>query len=270
MSTITDFQIQAFACSDVGMVRTTNEDAFCVANFTEGLRLEKNGVLRFLSGQLGSLFAVADGMGGAAAGEVASKIGLRSVYREMQEQLWDGPPDEEGLEQILIDAVGFANSEIYEMSNRDHRLEGMGTTLTIALEFCGRLLVGQVGDSRAYLLRKDGIRRLTRDQSLVAQKVSAGELTGEEARHHPKRNILLQALGVEPRVELNLSRMTLQPRDILLLCSDGLHSLMNDDEIYDVVVESSHIEDACPRLIDSANRRGGPDNITVVLAQFLP
>jgi serine/threonine protein phosphatase PrpC len=274
MAAVGTYQVQAFACSDVGRVRTSNEDYFLIANLSEGVRIDsernRTNSLRFASGAYGSLFAVADGMGGAAAGETASRTGLIVLYKEIQEMIRDvRQPDPEVLEEILIDAVATANRRVFEMACADRQLTGMGTTLTAVLELQGRLMIAQIGDSRAYLLRRDGIRQLTRDQSLVAQKVSTGELTEEQARRHPERNILLQALGVRPKVELALRSSAVHPEDVLLLCSDGLHALMSSQEIFDVIVESASPPDACRGLVDLANRRGGPDNVTVVLVQFL-
>ena len=271
MKVLPSFEVQAYALSDVGRVRTTNEDSFFVANLTQGVRIEKNGKLRFASGARGSLFAVADGMGGAAAGEMASRAGLRALYREVQDLSRDlRQADGELLQEMLIDSVGSANSRIYEMAQRNPEYAGMGTTLTVVLELAGHAVIGQVGDSRAYLLRDDGIRQLTRDQSLVAHRVSLGEITEEEARTHPERNILLQALGVRPTVEVVLRSLVVRPGDVLLLCSDGLHSQMSSEEIFRVVTESASPEAACMDLVDLANARGGPDNITAVLIQFLP
>jgi PPM family protein phosphatase len=274
MATAGTYQVHAFACSDVGLVRTSNEDYFLIANLSEGVRIDsernRTNSLQFSSGAYGSLFAVADGMGGAAAGETASRTGLIVLYREIQEMIRDvRQPDPEVLEEILIDAVASANRKVFEMACADRQLAGMGTTLTAVLELQGRLMIAQIGDSRAYLLRRDGIRQLTRDQSLVAQKVSTGELTEEQARRHPERNILLQALGVRPKVELALRSSVIHPDDVLLLCSDGLHALMSSEEIFDVIVESASPTDACRALVDLAKRRGGPDNVTAVLVQFL-
>jgi protein phosphatase len=264
-------QVHTFACSDVGRLRTANEDSFVIANLSEGARIEENGVFRFRSGSLGSLFAVADGMGGAAAGEVASRLCLRTVYRDVQEAIREvRQPDLNLVEEILIEAVGSANSRIYELATHNREYAGMGTTLTAVFELQGHLVIGQIGDSRAYLLRKEQIRQLTRDQSIVGQMVSEGQITEEEGRRHAERNILLQAVGVRPAVELALISLPLQAGDVLLLCSDGLHSQMSNNEIFDVVAESSGPGDACLGLVDLANKRGGPDNITAVLVQFLP
>ena len=270
MATANQYQIHAFAFTSIGRVRTNNEDSFFIANLSEGVRIEKNGELRFPSGPYGGLFAVADGMGGAAAGEMASRTGLKVLYKEVQEFIRDlDQPDDEALEEILIDAVASANRRIYQLSREYEEYEGMGTTLTAVLELQGRMVIAQIGDSRAYLLRRDGIRQLTRDQSLIAQRVSAGQITEEQARRHPERNILLQALGVRATVELALQSAPVRLDDLLLLCSDGLHAQMSSDEIYDTVVDSAGPYDACSNLVELANRRGGPDNITVVLVQFL-
>jgi serine/threonine protein phosphatase PrpC len=265
------FEITAFACSDVGRVRSANEDSFFVANLSEGVRIEQNGVMRFTSGPQGSLFAVADGMGGAAAGEMASRLCLRTLYREIQSMIREvHQPDAILLQEILIEAVGNANQRVYDVGMRNSEYTGMGTTLTALLESQGYLLVGQIGDSRAYLLRESHIRQLTRDQSLVGQKVSDGKMSEEEARRHPERNILLQAVGVRPTVELVLKGISLEAGDVLLLCSDGLHSQMSAREIYEIVADSAGPGDACLDLVDLANERGGPDNITAVVIQFIP
>jgi PPM family protein phosphatase len=271
MTVLPCFEVQAFALSDVGRVRSSNEDSFFIADLTAKTRVEKNGKLRFSSGARGSLFAVADGMGGAAAGEMASRIGLRTLYRELQDLSGDlRNGDGNLMQEVLIDSVGSANSRVFETAQRNPEYAGMGTTLTVVLELAGIAVVGQVGDSRAYLLREDGIRQLTRDQSLVAHRVSIGEITEEEARRHPERNILLQALGVRPTVEVALRSFSLRPGDVILLCSDGLHAQMTASEIYSVVTESVSPEAACADLIELANKRGGPDNITAVLVQFIP
>ena len=269
MQAINRYFVHACGCSETGRVREANEDAFVVADLSEEVRMEKNGVLRFPSGPRGSLFAVADGMGGAAAGEMASRLGIRTLYREVQEFARElQEPSTEELEQILIDAVGTANRRIFDLGQSDRNLAGMGTTLTGVLEVGGRLVVGQIGDSRAYLLREDRLRQLTRDQSLVAQEVINGTITEEEAQRHPQRNILLQALGVKKTVELALNGASVYPGDVILLCSDGLHAQISGGEIWEVIVESASPEAACRELVALANARGGPDNITAVLIQF--
>jgi len=270
MTALACYDVQVYALSDVGRVRQTNEDSFFVADLTHGTLIGRSGRLRFRSGPQGALFAVADGMGGAAAGEMASRLGLRVLYEEVQE-LSPGlrGADDETLQEILIDSMGEANCRVFEAANHNSEYAGMGTTLTAVLQVGSQIVVGQVGDSRAYLLREDGIRQLTRDQSLVAHKVSIGELTEEQARIHPERNILLQALGVRPSVEVALRSMPLESGDVLLLSSDGLHGLLRSNEIFEIITESASPEAACSELIALANSRGGPDNITAVLVQFL-
>jgi serine/threonine protein phosphatase PrpC len=271
MSNPGSFEIHAFACTDTGRVRKTNEDSLYVANLSDGTGIEDSGILRFPSGACGALFAVADGMGGAAAGEMASRICLQTLYGEIADLMRsERHPDPESVEQMLINAVGTANRRIYDLSRSYDEYAGMGTTLTTALELHGSLVIGQVGDSRGYLICDDGIRQVTRDQSLVAKMVSDGELTLEEARRHPERNILLQAVGVRDSVELALKRVTLYPNDNLLLCSDGLHSQVFDDEMCEIVLSAGNARDACLQLVALANKRGGPDNITAVLVRFLP
>ena len=270
MRDIRRYAIHAFAYSDVGRVRRTNEDSFILADLTKGIGIEKNGVFKFESGPRGALFAVADGMGGAAAGEMASRLGLEAVYNEVLENsAIDQESDSEALDQALIDAVGIANRRIFDLSRSNQDFAGMGTTLTAVLEMQGKLVIAQVGDSRAYLIRDQNICQLTRDQSLVAQMVSNGTLTEDQARRHPERNILLQALGVNPTVELSLRSGTVHPDDIILLCSDGLHAQMSSEEIFDIIMDSSNEKDACMGLVSLANDRGGPDNITAVLIQFI-
>jgi serine/threonine protein phosphatase PrpC len=271
MSGYAHFEIHAVACNDVGRVRRTNEDSFCVANLTERTGIDDNGVIRFASGPQGALFAVADGMGGAASGETASQVCLKTLHGEVLSHIRGlrnpGPDD---LEQILIDAVGAANQKVFELSHTYEEFAGMGTTLTTVLEAGGRMVIGQIGDSRAYLVRDNNISQITRDQSLVAQMVSTGELTEEEARHHPERNILLQALGVRSTVSLALKHYPVRDGDMLLLSTDGLHSQMTADEIYQIVIGAPGTRDACLELVDLANKRGGPDNITALLIEFLP
>lgn len=261
--------IRAFAYTDVGEVRSDNEDSFVIANLTEQVRIVSSGKLEFASGRYGSFFAVADGMGGAAAGETASRTGVDVVYKEVQHMIRETrKPDDQDLEEILIDAIAGANSRVYRLARENEHMQGMGTTLTAVLELNGRLTIAQIGDTRAYLFRDGQLRQLTRDQSLVAQKVMAGIITEEMARRDPERNILLQALGVRPEVEIAFQSAALRPGDVLLLCSDGLHAQMSSSEIYEVVVKSASPYNACADLIDLANQRGGPDNITALLIQF--
>jgi PPM family protein phosphatase len=271
MSLPNGYEVIASACSDLGRRRRTNEDSFLVANLSRGTRSESDGTMRFSSGHQGCLFAVADGMGGAAAGAMASRICLETLLDEVITMIQGarilGIGD---VERILIEAVGSANRRVFDIGCSRQEYVGMGTTLTAAFELAGSLVIGQVGDSRAYLVREEGIRQLTRDQSLVGEMVSRGEITEREARGHPERSVLLQALGVRSSVELSLKNAAVHPGDILLLCSDGLHSQVSADEICEIVRASRSTAKACTELTRLANNRGGPDNITSVIAEFLP
>jgi PPM family protein phosphatase len=269
MPTKVSYGIRASVRSDVGRVRSGNEDAMVVADLTRGLGMENDGVMEFSSGPHGSLFAVADGMGGAAAGELASRACLQALHGRVVQLIKSmRDPDAKAAEQIMIDAVGVANQRVFDLSRTRDEYHGMGTTLTAVLELNGNLLIGQIGDSRAYLIRENEIHRLTRDQTLVAQLVAGGKLTEEEAQRHSHRNVLLQALGVRKSVELAMRNAPLCPGDFLLLCSDGLHTQVSPDEICEIVLDSDGVHDACLELIDLANERGGPDNITSVLVEF--
>ncbi len=268
MSAAHHYGIQAFAFSDRGKARRTNEDSFILADLTRGTGIDSNGILEFESGPRGSLFAVADGMGGAAGGEMASRLSLKAIYNELLQNSRNTPTID-AFEQILIDAVGTANRLVFDTGHSKREFAGMGTTLTAVVEIHGRMVIGQIGDSRAYLIRDENILQLTRDQSVVAQKVDSGEITEYQARKHPERNILLQALGVTPTVELCIIKMVVHPDDLILLCSDGLHSQMSAEEINDIVLNSATEQDACFELVNTANDRGGPDNITAVLVRFI-
>jgi len=271
MSNTNRYFVQVSAHSDVGRVREANEDNFLVADLTEQRRRETNCTLEFLSNRCGAMFVVADGMGGASAGMLASRLAVRTLFNQIQVAIdVQDLLDDQTVEGIILDAVEVANRRIFGVGSGQAGYEGMGTTLTLAYEIRGRIAIGQVGDSRAYLLRDDGIGQLTQDQTMVASKVLSGQLTEIEARFHPDRNLLMQALGAQLQVKPVLSWVTLHPWDVLLLCSDGLHDQMEADEIYAVVAESPGIPEAVAALVELANRRGGPDNITVVLAQFMP
>lgn len=265
------YEVVAYACSDLGRQRRTNEDSFFVANLSRGTGTEDDGTIRFSSGSQGCLFAVADGMGGAAAGGVASRICLETLLDEVVTMVQEARNlDSRDVERILIDAIGRANRRVFDLSHSRQEYGGMGTTLTAVFELTGNLVIGQVGDSRAYLIREKGIRQLTRDQSLVGEMLDRGEITEREAREHPDRSVLLQALGVRSSVELSVKRATVHPGDFLLLCSDGLHGQMSADEICEIVLGSGSTAKACMELIRLANGRGGPDNITSVIVEFLP
>ena len=203
------------------------------------------------------LFAVADGMGGAKAGEVASRIAAGA---------FEGRPagDEESAEGQLEEIAQKANQEIHELAQEDSSRAGMGTTLTAAMVHDDEVALGHVGDSRAYVLRDGELKRLTKDHSLVEELRRQGRLTEEQAEEHPQRSIITRALGPEPRVNVDTMTFPARDGDVFLLCSDGLTTMVSDEEIRDILVGSKSLRNAVNRLVDAANRGGGRDNITAV------
>ena len=203
------------------------------------------------------VFVVADGMGGARAGEVASQLAIEAFQREL--------PDSGTPEQRLAECIRAANRTIYELSRSEHERAGMGTTLTAAYLDGAELAIAHVGDSRAYLFRDQTLRRLTQDHSLVQELVNRGKLTEEQAAEHPQRSIITRALGPEPDVEVDTSTHPVRAGDVLLLCSDGLTSMISEDQITQILASAPDLESAAQRLIAAANEAGGRDNITVIL-----
>jgi PPM family protein phosphatase len=220
-------------------------------------------------GPRGSLFMVADGMGGAAAGEVASAMAAEVIYDHLS-TTWTQDEDASAARFAyrMKEAVELANQRIYAYAREHPDVRGMGTTVTAAGVFGDELYVAQIGDSRGYLVRNGATFQLTRDQSLTQRLVDAGELTEEEAEQSERRNIILQALGPDPRVKVDLSRQRLRRGDTLILCSDGLSGLVRREEFAQMVESSPDLPTLCSALIDLANERGGPDNVTVVAARF--
>jgi protein phosphatase len=204
------------------------------------------------------LFAVADGMGGAQAGEVASRIAARAFERRRNVS------DEEPAEGQLEEIAQQANREIHKLAQEDSSRAGMGTTLTAALLRDDEVALGHVGDSRAYLLREGELKRLTKDHSLVEELRRQGRLTEEQAEEHPQRSIITRALGPEPSVNVDTMTFPARDGDVFLLCSDGLTTMVSDDEIREILIGSRSLRAAVNKLVDAANRGGGRDNITAV------
>lgn len=223
------------AATDVGLTRTQNEDSYVAG---------------------GGLYAVCDGMGGARAGEVASDSACRHLL-----SLVDGS----GRDEDLVDAVQAANRDVLNQSRRDPALKGMGSTLTAALWEGRDLLIGHVGDSRAYLFRDDRLEQLTEDHSVVGEMERDGRLTPAEAERHPYRSILTRAVGTEDRVEADIRRIAAQPGDRLLLCTDGLTGMLDDEDISRILEEGVSPAATAESLVAAALEGGGEDNITVVV-----
>jgi PPM family protein phosphatase len=234
--------VSGFAATDRGRVRERNEDAYHCGT---------------------TLFAVADGLGGHRAGEIASGIAIEVVAK-----LDQPPPDDpDEARHALMEAFAAANRAVIEKAAADPAYSGMATTLTVALLHQDQLHIAHVGDSRAYLLR-DGepLRQLTSDHTVVAQLVRQQRMSRDEAAVHPFRSVLVTAVGLEPEPLVDLLRpLDLQPGDQVLLCSDGLTEPVAEETIAELLAANSDGDAACRALIDAANRAGGPDNITVVL-----
>jgi PPM family protein phosphatase len=262
--------VNVFGRTDVGRVRDHNEDAFLVADLTADNASLQPEVRTHLVGSHGSLFMVADGLGGAAAGEVASELAILTVQSELRAQ-WRSAPERnaEVFARAIKSAAESANAKIFAYAVEHPESRGLGTTATIAGLLGDTLYIAQVGDSRAYLLRNGVALQITKDQSLMQRLIEAGELTPEEAERSERRNIILQALGPEPTVKIDLTYQKVRRGDTLVLCTDGLSGLVRKDEIAEIVQESNgDLLTACRELIDRANENGGPDNITVIVARF--
>ncbi len=223
--------------TDPGRVRRRNEDAFVLDP---------------------PLFAVADGMGGAQAGEVASRL-TAAAFREFHDA--DRLPPDERLQAIVQEA----NRRIYERGRSDTGLSGMGTTVTAALLTGGKVTIGHVGDSRAYRIRNGSLEQLTDDHSLVGDLMRSGRLTPEEADAHPQRSVITRALGTDPEVDVDTLAVEAEPGDLYLLCSDGLTTMVADDDILGILAAAPTLDDAARALVRAANTGGGEDNVTVVL-----
>ncbi|HEX9161536.1 MAG TPA: Stp1/IreP family PP2C-type Ser/Thr phosphatase [Thermoanaerobaculia bacterium] len=250
-------EVKAAGLTHVGRQRQHNEDTFLV---------EKDA----------KLFLVADGMGGHAAGEIASRIAVDSISEfilntKQDDGTWPHLYDESLKRSTnrLMAAVRMANTRVLEAMRKDARLRGMGTTVVACLADEDVMSVAHVGDSRAYLIRDNALSRITNDHSWVFEQVQAGMLTEAEAEKHPLRNVITRALGGALQVNPDASEIEAKPGDVFLLCSDGLTGMVPEEEILRVVTESANLEDACEKLIQEANERGGLDNVTAILVKTI-
>jgi serine/threonine protein phosphatase PrpC len=262
-------RVSVFGKTDLGHNRDHNEDTFLVADLSTGNASLQPEVRRHEVGPRGSLFMVADGMGGAAAGELASAMAADLIYRHMA-TAWasDPAPSSDQFAFRMREAVELANSQIYSYARQHPEVRGMGTTVTAAGVYRSDLYLAQVGDSRAYLVRGAEAIQITKDQSLMQRLVDAGELTEDEAEQSERRNIILQALGPDPRVKVDLTHQPIRRGDTLILCSDGLSGVVRREEFAQLAREHHDLPALCSALINLANARGGPDNITAVAAHF--
>jgi protein phosphatase len=262
----------------IGQRRGENQDAFLVVDFTNeeagGLILEADvgtGELvdgDFVLGDKGALCLVADGMGGAAAGGVASSAAVSAIHDELRQRwIQDANSTPRRFAQRLKEAVEASNTRIHETSRADPRFRGMGTTATAVGILDRFLYVAQVGDSRAYLVRNGEAIQLTRDQSYIQHLVESGTITEEEAEKSDHRNMILQALGTSPVVDVDLTYQELRRGDVLIVCSDGLSKVCARQDLTEAAQRVGDPAALCDELVDLANLRGGPDNITVIVAR---
>jgi serine/threonine protein phosphatase PrpC len=232
--------------TDAGLVRDHNEDFFSCMNLRES-----------------ALFVVADGMGGHDAGEVASRLAVETACKEVQ----DGAQGEYNPQQVLEKAVQRANIEV--IREGESKGSNMGTTLTLALMRQDRAYIASVGDSRIYWIENGSIKQITDDHSLVAKLVSAGKLTREEARNHPRSNLLYRTIGSDENVKVDTFQVDLKRGGSLLLCTDGLWGEVTDEDIHSVCALERDLKAACLRLIQLANENGGKDNITAIVVRVV-
>lgn len=261
-----DIKIEVFGLTDVGIVREANEDSYLVADLSRHLSDLTNDLRSHALGAGGTVFLVCDGMGGALAGEVASKMAVETILEIMEREPF--PDDRDQLVRRMDAAIKEASERIFITSRRDIQKRGMGTTITLASMIDERLYVGQVGDSRCYLMRFDTIYRITKDQSLMNQLLETGQLKEEEIKDFEYSNVILQAAGTQKNVNPEFTYIDLREGDIILLCSDGLHSMVADEVIAYTLLNTSSLEESCFQLIDLANQAGGTDNTTVISAKF--
>ena len=239
--------MKSFAITDVGKRRELNEDYLYTSDK--------------MIGNLSNLFIVADGMGGHNAGDYASRYTVEKVIETVEEL-----ENERDIEEIMQEAIYRANAYIYEKARTDIKLSGMGTTLVIASIKNQEVLVANIGDSRMYVINKN-IMQITKDHSLVEEMVTMGGLDKEAARNHPDKNIITRAIGVKEFVLADFFEVKLEKEDKILLCTDGLTNMLNDDEIHRIVQSNEDVETAAKALIAAANEKGGRDNIAVVLIE---
>jgi serine/threonine protein phosphatase PrpC len=268
--------VELHAKSDVGRVRRGNEDNFLVLELSKqqtwtgtDSAAAPTDLSSFELGEKGLVLVVSDGMGGALAGDVASRMAVDSVRDViLGNNSAEGCDQDAPLVECLKNATVYANLAIHQKSQEDSRCAGMGATFTGAAVHGDLLDLVQVGDSRGYIIRQDQIRLATKDQSLVQQLVDVGQISEAEAETHMFRNVILQALGAQGDVTPVTGRIRLRRGDTLLLCSDGLSGKLRSEDIQNIVRSNHDLAKACDELIAEANDRGGEDNITVILARF--
>ena len=239
--------IIAYAKSDVGKVREMNQDSYYISDLQSPVKL----------------YLLADGMGGYKGGEIASSLAITCARNYIENNFKEASKDRESLIQLVASSMEYANMVVYEKAKENKELEGMGTTLEVCLIYNNKVYIGHVGDSRIYRIRKEFIRKLTQDHSYVQKLVKDGTITKEEAENHPKKNMLMKALGCNAFVEPDVTVKGFLKDDILIMTSDGLTNMVKQEDIFNIA--KGNIEKAPIKLVDLANENGGLDNITVVI-----
>ena len=239
--------IKAYAKSDIGKAREMNQDYYYLSDSLSDVQI----------------YIVADGMGGYKGGDVASKIATQCVKNYIENNFNEVEKDRDSLIQLVGSSIEYANMIVYEKSKENKELEGMGTTLEICLIYNNKVYIGHVGDSRIYRIRKEAMKKLTQDHSYVQKLVKDGKITKEEAESHPRKNMLMKAIGCNAFVEPDVAVRLFHKDDILVMATDGLTNLVSQEDIFKIVSED--IEQAPKKLIDLANENGGYDNITVAV-----
>lgn len=237
--------------TDIGLVRKVNEDNFLCEKL-EGI-------------DDSYLYIVADGMGGHNAGEVASSMAVQEVASYIKERTEVLKLGEKEIQDLIRNAMLYANDKVYKTSIIKSNCLGMGTTLSMVLLKGTSIHIGHVGDSRIYLIRNNEITRLTEDHSLVAELIKSGSIKPEEANSHPQKNVITRALGTEYTLEPDMSRCDVQDGDYVLICTDGLSNAVYEEEMVSLITKTSDLNEACELLIDKAKENGGFDNITAVV-----
>jgi len=240
--------------TDIGLVRKVNEDSFLCEKL-DGIEDTY-------------LYIVADGMGGHNAGEVASSMAVEEIASYIKENIGELMLGDREIQDLIRNAITHANDKVYKTSILKSNCLGMGTTLSMVLVKGTVIYIGHVGDSRIYLIRENRIERLTEDHSLVAELIKAGTIKPEEAANHPQKNVITKALGTEYTLEPDVSRCDMQNGDIILICTDGLSNTVYEEDIVDLVVNTSDLNEACELLVNKAKEKGGFDNITAVVIQM--
>ena len=241
--------MRVFAGTDIGKARDMNQDCYYISSPEDNLKL----------------YIIADGMGGYNGGEIASTLAVNSAKNYIQNNFESIELSKIEIQELIKNAMTYANMVVYEKSIEDQELTGMGTTLDICLIYNNRVYIGHVGDSRVYRIRKNIIRKLTTDHSYVEKLIKDGTITREEAVYHPKKNMLMKAIGCGAFVEPDVMVKGFEEDDILVLTTDGLTNMIRNEEIYEIIKNDT--SKAVSNLINTANNLGGYDNITVVIIE---